>query len=115
MEKNILVADDDRNVVEIVRRIFEKRGYNVYTAYNGKDALEIVKKEYQNIDRILSDTLMPVMDGPEFMKNCRALGYNDIIIQMHGGSAVEKAKPADYLIDKPFDIAKLVELVDGEK
>jgi CheY-like chemotaxis protein len=67
--KGILVIEDDLNIREALKEALIFEGYQVYTAANGKEGLELVK----GIPRpclILLDLMMPVMDGFEFM-NCR--------------------------------------------
>jgi CheY-like chemotaxis protein len=57
----ILVCDDEKDVVELVSFLLEKDGYNVVTAKNGREALEVVAKDIP--DLILLDVMMPEMDG----------------------------------------------------
>lgn len=57
----ILVCDDEKDVVELISFLLEKDGYNVVTAKNGREALDVVGKEIP--DLILLDVMMPEMDG----------------------------------------------------
>ncbi len=61
MTPSILVVDDSAMVSSLLKDYFEKMGYNVLTASNGKDALEIAKSEVPEL--IISDINMPLMDG----------------------------------------------------
>lgn len=61
MAETILIADDEIEIVDLLRDFLEIDGYQVLTAYNGKEALEIVKAE--EVDCILLDIMMPYMDG----------------------------------------------------
>lgn len=115
MTKTILIVDDERDIVSLLDRIFKRKDYNVYTAYNGKEALDIVSGNHQSIDCIITDTNMPVMNGHELMKNCRDLGYNKTIIQMHGAGTDGKSEHADYFAPKPFDYQKLIDFIEAEK
>lgn len=65
MTPSILVVDDSAMVSSLLKDYFEKMGYQVYTASNGKDALEIAKREVPEL--IISDINMPIMDGWGFI------------------------------------------------
>ena len=58
---NILVCDDDREIVEAIEIYLSKEGYNVIKAYDGLEAIEILKKE--DIQLLLIDIMMPRLDG----------------------------------------------------
>ena len=62
-EQKILVVDDEPDILEILSYNLKKEGFIVYTAANGKDALEVAKKEAP--DLIILDVMMPDMDGME--------------------------------------------------
>ena len=59
---NILVCDDDKEIVEAIEIYLTREGYNVLKAYNGREALKIVK-ENENIHLIILDIMMPELDG----------------------------------------------------
>ena len=61
MQKNILVADDDRDVVTFVSTVLEKSGYKVISAKNGEEALEKIKANRP--DLVILDVLMPKQSG----------------------------------------------------
>ena len=67
----ILAVDDDVVQLTGVTAALKKEGYQVLNASNGKEALDIMEKETK-IDLILTDVMMPVMNGPEFLKAARA-------------------------------------------
>ena len=58
---NILVVDDDKEIVESIEIYLENEGFNIYKAYNGLEALEILLEE--EIHLILMDIMMPKLDG----------------------------------------------------
>ena len=66
MAKKILVVDDERQVVRLVQVNLERAGYEVITAFNGKDALK--KIELENPDLVILDVVMPKMDGIQVLK-----------------------------------------------
>ena len=63
----VLIADDDRDIQEILTYNLKKENFNVVSADNGVEAIEIVKKN--KLDLILLDVMMPQMDGIEPAKN----------------------------------------------
>ena len=65
MPKKILAVDDERHIVRLVEVNLQRAGYEVVTAYDGREALEKVKSE--NPDLIVLDVMMPYMDGFEVL------------------------------------------------
>ena len=66
---NVLVCDDERDIVSALRIYLTAEGYQVYEAYNGKEALEVLARE--TIHLVLMDIMMPVMDGITAMVKLR--------------------------------------------
>jgi len=115
MAKRILVADDERAIVNLAKRALEIKGYQIDFAYNGKDALDIAKSKYQNnesIDLLISDTDMPVMNGHELIKEIKNLDNKIKIMQMSGYGGNVKSEHADAFLKKPFEIDKFYESVE---
>ena len=69
MPKKILAVDDERHIVRLVQVNLERAGYEVVTAFDGKDALEKVAAEQP--DLVVLDVMMPYMDGFEVLQNLR--------------------------------------------
>src|SRR3989337_1007042 len=69
---NIMVVDDNHGNVELLEALLSSRGYNVFKAYNGEDALKMVEEVSPYV--ILLDVMMPKMDGYEV---CRRLKEKD--------------------------------------
>lgn len=65
----VLVADDEPNIVKIMEFELKKSGYQVMTAYDGQEALELIKSNPP--DLILSDIMMPIMDGYELCREVK--------------------------------------------
>ena len=61
---NILVCDDDKEIVKAIEIYLSKEGYNILKAYDGYEALEILKKN-EDIQLIILDIMMPKLDGIE--------------------------------------------------
>lgn len=70
MPKKILAVDDERHIVRLVEVNLQRAGYEVVTAYDGREALEKVKAE--NPDLVVLDVMMPYMDGFEVLKHLKA-------------------------------------------
>ena len=70
MPKKILAVDDERHIVRLVEVNLQRAGYEVVTAYDGREALEKVKSE--NPDLVVLDVMMPYMDGFEVLKNLKS-------------------------------------------
>ena len=70
MAKTIMVVDDEKRLVALVESYLTQEGYRVVSAYNGKDALTVARREKP--DLIVLDVMMPEMDGYEFMRKHRA-------------------------------------------
>ncbi|QOX65629.1 response regulator transcription factor [Anoxybacterium hadale] len=77
---NILVVEDDAKLGSIYSTILRMNKYNPYIADNGLAALEILDKEY--IDLIITDVMMPGMDGFELTETLREHGYNMPILMI---------------------------------
>ena len=85
---HILVADDDKNTRLLLRAVLEAEHYTVYTACNGREALEVLEREH--IDLVVLDIMMPQMDGYEFTAALRAEQNNLPILMVSA-----KQLPAD--------------------
>jgi len=123
MPKTILVAEDEVDILKIITFRLKRNAYNVITALNGKEALEMLKKAKP--DLIILDLVMPIIDGYEVCKILKAdVNYKDIPVLLLTASAtsnmLEKIKltqASDYLI-KPFepeDLLKKAKKLLGEK
>ena len=105
----ILICDDEPLLVKGMKINFEKEGYEVLTADNGKDAVDLVASE--SVDLLLLDLMMPVMDGMEACQKIRE--FSDIPIIMLTAKAEDMDKllgfesGADDYVTKPFNILEL--------
>ena len=68
MVKKILLVEDNREYIDMLKTILSEHGYQVITAYNGEDGLEILKKDASSIDIIITDLHMPGISGLELAK-----------------------------------------------
>jgi CheY-like chemotaxis protein len=69
MSRKILIAEDERDIIDMIRVVFEARGYDVVAAYDGLGALDLAKKETP--DLIITDLLMPGITGLELCRRLR--------------------------------------------
>ncbi len=108
---NILVADDETNILRVIRSELENEGYNVDLAHDGDDAYEKLKRN--KYDVVVLDIRMPKKDGFVLLKEAKSINPNTIVIMMTGygtiADAVEAMKigASDYLT-KPFDNDELI-------
>lgn len=110
----LLAVDDEKGICSFLRDFFSERGYMIFTALNGKDALAIIKKERPNI--VFLDIKMPEMDGLEVLKRIKEMdnSIKVIMVTVAGDQATkDKAKElgADEYIIKPFNLNYLEEVV----
>jgi CheY-like chemotaxis protein len=111
-EETVLVVEDERMVRELVREILAQQGYNVLEAHRGTEALEVSERHEGPIHLLLTDVVMPGMDGPELARRLTAQrpemkvlfmsGYTDHII-LHDGVLV----PGSEFLQKPFTVRAL--------
>lgn len=108
MEPKILLVDDEKGVVSMLKRYFDMAGYEVYTAYNGKEALQ---KASCQPDIILLDINMPEIDGLTVCQRIREHTSCPILFLTARIETGDKIKGfhagADDYIVKPFDIEEL--------
>ena len=111
MSRKILIVDDEKTIVDILRFNLEKEGYETALAYDGKMAIERAQQE--NPDLILLDIMLPYIDGFEVCKTLRDGGSHVPIIMI---TAREEENDkifgleigADDYITKPFSMRELL-------
>ncbi|HAH49171.1 MAG TPA: hypothetical protein DCM07_30895 [Planctomycetaceae bacterium] len=116
--KSILVAEDDSIVMLVTLRMLETLGYQVLTANNGWEAVEIYRQEKDRIDCLLFDVSMPLMNGPDAYEEISGQGDPPPVVFCTGYDANQNLKTTlsqqgVHLIYKPFDQATLEEAITG--
>ena len=107
----ILIAEDDRELAELFCHVLAKNGYEVKGVANGREALEAVRSDYY--DLIISDIMMPVMDGYEFVRSIREDGINTPVLMITAKDAFDDMRVGfvsgtdDYMV-KPININEMV-------
>ncbi|MGL5346739.1 MAG: response regulator transcription factor [Peptostreptococcaceae bacterium] len=108
--QNILVVDDDKEIVESIEIFLKNEGYNVFKAYDGIDALEVINGK--EIHLILMDIMMPKLDGIKATMKIREEKNIPIILVSAKGEDTDKILGlnigADDYITKPFNVLELV-------
>jgi two-component system alkaline phosphatase synthesis response regulator PhoP/two-component system response regulator VicR len=124
MPAKVLVCDDERHIVRLIQVNLERQGYQVITAFDGKEGLEKIRAERPNL--VVLDVMMPYMDGFEVLKSLRREPETEALpVIMLTAKAQDKdvfegyAYGADMYLTKPFNPMELVTFVkrimDGSK
>ena len=111
---NILLAEDDRNLGNLLREYLEAKGYSAKLATNGKEAYDFFSKE--NFDLCLLDVMMPVKDGFTLAREIRSADNNIPIVFLTAKSMKEDtiegfSTGADDYITKPFSMEELLMII----
>ncbi len=113
MRKNILIVEDEKDIIEVLRYYLEKENYRIHVAQDGFNALEIASKIVPNL--ILLDLMLPRLDGIETCRRLKAdERLRDIPVIMVTAKAEEADKikgleiGADDYVTKPFSAKELV-------
>ncbi|MEM8697080.1 MAG: response regulator [Pseudomonadota bacterium] len=113
---SVLVVEDEDMVRAVAERALTRQGYSVVTAEDGEDALEIIA-ERQDFDLILSDVVMPGMDGPTMARELRGTLPDIPILFMSGYAEEQLRKSIDieqvHFLPKPFSVQQLTEAVQS--
>ncbi len=116
MPGKILVCDDERHIVRLIQVNLERQGYEVVTAFDGKEGLEKIRSEKPNL--VVLDVMMPYMDGFEVLKNLRRESETENLpVIMLTAKAQDKDVfegyhyGADMYLTKPFNPMELVTFV----
>lgn len=108
---SILVCEDDFAIKTMISTKLKQENYSVYTAQNGQEALNLMEK--QQIDLVISDIMMPEMDGYEFVQTLRETKHTLPILMITAKSQLESLEEAfklgvdDYMV-KPLRLEELI-------
>jgi len=107
---SILVCEDDFAIKTMISTKLKQENYSVYTVQNGQEALNLMEK--QQIDLVISDIMMPEMDGYEFVQTLRETKHTLPILMITAKSQLESLEAAfklgvdDYMV-KPLRLEEL--------
>ena len=107
----VLVVEDDRDLRQLFTRVLQRSGYETLEAGDGQQALEVLEREY--VDVIISDIMMPVMDGYELVRSLREADMNMPVLMITAKDAFDDMRRGflsgtdDYMI-KPVNVNEMV-------
>ena len=107
----ILIAEDDRELRQLFSHVLTKNGYSVKGVTNGREALDAIDADY--FDLIISDIMMPVVDGYEFVRSLRDAGNNIPVLMITAKDGFEDMRRGfisgtdDYMV-KPINVNEMV-------
>ena len=108
---NVLVVEDDKNLKKLMVTYLKRNNYSTFEASNGIQALDIIDKQY--IDLVISDIMMPEMDGYQLLNELRTSNYEIPIMLITAKSDISDKKQGfilgadDYMV-KPVDMEEMV-------
>lgn len=108
--QRIGIIEDEKNISDMMRYNLEKDGYEVYTAYDGQEGLELIEK--QELDLLLLDIMLPNVDGLDICKRVRQKMEIPIIIISAKADEFDKVLAlelgADDYVTKPFSMREVL-------
>jgi len=107
-DRRVLIVDDDASILRMLRLVFQGDGFDVVTATNGREALEVVGREEPGV--IVLDLEMPVMDGRTCFRELRSRGHSTpvLILSAYGAERAKSELRAEAYVSKPFEPDHLV-------
>lgn len=107
----IIIAEDDTELRALFKQVLIKNGYAVQGVSNGKEALEAIENDYY--DLLISDIMMPVMDGYELVRTLRESGNNIPVLTITAKDAFDEMRMGflsgmdDYMV-KPVNVNEMI-------
>jgi DNA-binding response OmpR family regulator len=112
--KKVLVVDDHTIITQLLIINLSRADYNVFSACNGQEELETIKKTEPDI--ILLDIMMPIMNGLEMLEELRKTSDTPVIMMsaFGDGEEINKAREMgiECFLNKPFEMESLVNTLD---
>lgn len=116
MNSRILVVDDEKSIVDVIKSNLEREGYQIETAGDGNTALDLALKN--NFDLIILDCMLPIMDGFDVCKKIRQESPVPIIMLTAKSEEIDKVLGlelgADDYMTKPFSMRELLARVKAQ-
>lgn len=114
----VLIADDDPMIASVMHRLLERQGLSNKTVSNGREALQFLQAN--QVELVITDILMPEMDGYELIPKLRKASPSIRILAMTGNAPqfafdmhrTAKMLGADKVIGKPFELPDLLRVVN---
>lgn len=113
---SILIVDDDAQMAAMLKKVLEKKGYEVETALSGQEAL--AKSTQGHLDLVITDIRMPGMDGMEVLEKIKGKNQDVPVILMTAFGSIDAAvesmkKGAYHYVAKPFKMEQLLSIVEA--
>lgn len=113
---NIVICDDEKDIVDAIAIYLTSQGYNIFKAYNGKEAVELVGS--MKVHLVVMDIMMPVMDGISAMSKIRENSNVPVILLTAKSEDTDKILGlnvgADDYVTKPFNPVELIARVKAQ-
>lgn len=112
----ILVIEDEENLALLYKSVLERNGFTAYLTKNGEEGLALMEKV--QVDLIITDVMMPVLDGFKFLEYLKAAGYEIPILMITAKESFEDKKRGfrlgvdDYMV-KPIDVEEMLLRVEA--
>jgi DNA-binding NtrC family response regulator len=111
-KQTILLVDDEEAIRRFLGPLLESYGYQVLQAENGKQALAVAENHHGPIHLLISDVVMPELDGPKLAKQLRAVRPDILVILMSGYAVGLSVLNRDWIfIQKPFQVDAFIKIV----
>ena len=118
MEENkytLLVVEDDLELLQVYKAIFESNGYSLFEAENGKKAIDIYKKHADEIALIILDMILPDITGDEVLKEIHKIDPDQTVIICTGYPEKTLSNISENIqfLQKPFLVPAVLEMVEN--
>jgi two-component system response regulator AtoC len=107
----ILVVDDEPSIASALAIVLIDEGHTVHTAQNGAEAVALLTR--RPVDLIVSDVMMPMIDGLTLVRHLRRRGDRTPVVLMSAAPSAVVPPPGVRLIPKPFDLDEMLDVVAG--
>ena len=110
--ENILLIDDDREVLNLIKDVLETHGYHVMPASNSLSAIDVFKDNADKIQLVITDIVMPLMEGNELITILKDIkpSIKTVVISGYSDEAINKGD-IDFFLKKPFEGIELLRTV----
>src|SRR5689334_1290402 len=109
----VLLAEDRGDLREMLAEILTRNGLHVLVAFDGENAIEIASETEENIDLVVSDVMMPRMNGPDAVRRIRVSRPTVKAIYLSGYTELGVAEEDDILIAKPVTPEALMQAINN--
>ena len=105
----ILIVDDEPGIADALAMVLSDEGHTVRTASHGAEAAALLSRE--PVDLVVSDVMMPMVDGVTLVRQLRGRGDNTPVVLMSAAPHRVRELPGVRLVSKPFDLDAILEVV----